>query len=65
MAVTGTAPASWQPPVGVTPILAYRVPTDAARIRVLVDVPVTALLGFVNAEDGASDGLRVDHVYDY
>ena len=29
---------TWRPPAGVTPILTYRVPTDEARVRTLVDV---------------------------
>lgn len=65
VAVAGTVPASWRPPAGVTAILTYRVPTDTARVRALVDVPVTALLGFLHDEGSAPSGLRVDHVYDY
>ena len=65
VALTGTAPAAWRPPAGATPILTYRVPTDGARVRTVVDVPVTALLRFVRDESADPNGLRVDHVYDY
>jgi FAD/FMN-containing dehydrogenase len=63
--LTGTAPESWRPPPGMTPILAYKVPIDRKRIRVLVDLPVTELVRLLHAERQDSLGLRVDHVYDY
>jgi hypothetical protein len=65
VAITGTAPESWRPPPGITPILAYKVPIDRKRIRVLLDVPAPELVLLLNAERRSAQGLRVDHVYDY
>ncbi|MFL5583186.1 MAG: FAD-binding protein [Gemmatimonadaceae bacterium] len=65
VAITGTAPLAWRAPAGMTPILAYRVPVDATRMRVVADVPVMDLVRLLAAERARPAGLRVDHVYDY
>ena len=65
VAITGTAPSDWQPPPGVTPILAYRVPIDSTRIRVIADVVATDLLAILRRERANPRGLRLDHLYDY
>jgi len=65
VAVTGTAPLGWRPAAAAAPILAYRVPTDPARMRVLVDVPVLELVQFLRVEESRPDGLGIDHLYDY
>ena len=65
VAITGTAPRNWRPPAAMTPILAYEVPIHRDRVRVVAEVPVFELSRLLAAEAKASDGLRVDHVYDY
>lgn len=65
VAVTGTAPLDWRPPIGVTAILSYVVPTDPERIRVVADVAAPDLLSVLRNEQRRENGLRVDHVYDY
>ena len=63
VAITGIAPRDWRPSAGLTPIMAYAVPADPARIRVVLDVAVMDLVRLLAEE--ARRGLRVDHVYDY
>jgi FAD/FMN-containing dehydrogenase len=65
VAITGTAPLAWRPPPGMTPIIAYRVPIDPTRMRVVAEVAVPELLALLHAERTSAAGLRVDHVYDY
>ncbi len=65
VAITGTAPADWSPPVGVTAVMAYVVPTDSRRIRVVADIMAPDLLEILRSERRKPNGLRVDHVYDY
>ena len=65
IAISGTAPVGWQPPAGIAPVLAYRVPTDSTRIRVVADVMAPDLLGIVRRQRADSGGLRIDHLYDY
>ena len=65
IAITGTAPLGWTPPPGIAPVLAYQVPIDPSRMRVLLDVPVPQLLRLLQAQRLAVPGLAVDHVYDY
>jgi hypothetical protein len=65
VAITGTAPVGWRPPVGLTPIMAYLVPSDRARLRVVANVHAADLLAVLREERRRPDGLRVDHLYDY
>ena len=65
IAITGTARLSWRPSPSMTPILAYKVPIDRTRMRVLVDVPVTELLRLLLEERQSPNGMTVDHIYDY
>jgi FAD/FMN-containing dehydrogenase len=63
--LTGVAPADWQYR-GADAVVAYalRLPTDPAKKRVAVRVPVRQLLPFLAAV--YSEGkLTVDHIYDY
>ena len=63
VAITGTAPRDWRPSAGLTPIMAYAVPADPTKIRVVLDVAVMDIVRLLTGE--APRGLRVDHVYDY
>ena len=65
IAITGTAPPGWTPPPGALPVVAYKVPIDDSRMRVVLDVPVTDLLRLLQTQRLAVPGLVVDHVYDY
>jgi hypothetical protein len=62
--LTGTAPRGWRAPAGTRAVLAYAVPADPQRQRVLLEVHVRDLLD-VLAATRAEGKLVVDHVYDY
>jgi hypothetical protein len=62
--LTGTAPPSWRPPARSRVVVAYAVPAEPTRIRVLLAVHARDLLT-VLAEAQAGAGMRVDHIYDY
>ncbi len=65
IALTGVAPAGWVHTGGDgTFAYALPLPTDAARKRVLLRVPVRRLLPLLRQLDSAS-GLAIDHIYDY
>ena len=62
--LTGTAPAEWQPPNRISVVVAYAVPTDPARVRVVLAVDARDLLT-VLAELEQSGYFAADHIYDY
>ena len=62
--LTGTAPRDWRLPDRGRLVVAYGVPTEAARLRVVVAVEARDLLT-VLAEIEAGGQLHVDHIYDY
>jgi FAD/FMN-containing dehydrogenase len=63
-ALAGTAPRAWIGPPRTTAVVAYAVPTDPERIRVLLRAPARELLGVLQRlrREGA---FRVEHIYDY
>jgi FAD/FMN-containing dehydrogenase len=61
--LVATVPAAWVAPGGATSVLAYAVPTEPSRTRVLLRAPVRDLLD-VLARATADGGVRVEHVYD-
>jgi hypothetical protein len=64
VALTGVSACDWTPPAGSTTVVAYRVPTDRTRCRVLLQVPVRELLPIAGQFE--RDGrFAMDHVYDY
>ncbi|HEY8164211.1 MAG TPA: FAD-binding oxidoreductase [Gemmatimonadaceae bacterium] len=62
--MSGTAPAEWEAPLRATPVIAYRVPTDPERRRILLRVNARDLLDVLNAI--RTEGVfEVEHIYDY
>lgn len=64
IAVVGTAARGWTPPAGAEPVVGYADPTEPARTRLLLRVPVRDLLD-VLAAAGRDGRFRLEHVYDY
>jgi hypothetical protein len=64
LALTGVSACDRRPPAGTIAVVAYRVPADRMRCRVLLQVPVRELLSVVNQLEGGG-GFVLDHVYDY
>jgi len=63
-AFSGTAPRGWVAPPHATSVVAYAVPTDTARIRVLLRAPVRELLDVLHRLR-AEGSFRIEHIYDY
>jgi FAD/FMN-containing dehydrogenase len=63
-AFSGTAPRGWVAPPRTTAVVAYAVPTDPTRVRVLLRAPVRDLLEALDRlrKEGA---FRIEHIYDY
>jgi hypothetical protein len=62
--ISGTAPANWEAPSRASPVIAYEVPTDRERRRVLLRVAARDLLDVLRAL--RADGIfEVEHIYDY
>jgi len=64
--ITGVAPATWSHE-GTVGRVVFNVPlpSDSARKRVTMRVPVNELIAVLGRLDAQRAGLRVDHVYDY
>lgn len=62
--LTGTAARGWRPPARTQVVVAYGVPAEPGRMRLVLAVDARDLLTSL-AQAGAGDGMRVDHVYDY
>lgn len=62
--LVASAPNGWTAPVGASPVLAYRVPVDPSRTRVLVRTQLRDLLDVLGTMQ-RQPGVRVEHVYDY
>ncbi len=62
--LTGTAPAGWRPPERSAVVVAYAVPSEPARIRVVLSVDARDLLTVLGAVRREGE-FGVDHVYDY
>ncbi|MEO7996665.1 MAG: FAD-binding oxidoreductase [Gemmatimonadaceae bacterium] len=62
--VSGTAPTAWRTSARTSVIVAYAMPDDSTRTRMLLKVPVRDLLD-VLARMRAEGQFRVEHIYDY
>lgn len=62
--VSGTAPTSWRTTPRTSVIVAYAMPDDSTRTRMLLKVPVRDLLD-VLARMRKEGQFRVEHIYDY
>lgn len=62
--LVASVPGGWTAPVGAVPVLAYAIPVDPQRTRVLLRAQVRDLLDVLGAMR-ATPGVRVEHVYDY
>ena len=64
--LTGVAPRTWRYQGGRgTMLYALPLPTDASRKRVAMRVPTRDLIELLREIRPATDGLVVDHIYDY
>jgi hypothetical protein len=62
--VCGTAPAGWRTPPRSSVVVAYRMPDDPARTRMLLRVQTRDLLDVLHRLR-ADRSFEVEHVYDY
>ena len=62
--LTGTAPRGWIAPAGATSVVAYAVPVDTSRNRILLEVGARDLLEVIHRLRTEGQ-FRIDHVYDY
>ena len=62
--ITGTAPRGWRAPARSQVVIAYAVPTEPSRVRVLLAVEARDLVT-VLADARSGGGMLVDHIYDY
>jgi FAD/FMN-containing dehydrogenase len=62
--VSGTAPAGWRTPPRSSVVVAYRMPDDPARTRMLLRVQTRDLLDVLHRLR-ADRSFEVEHVYDY
>jgi FAD/FMN-containing dehydrogenase len=61
---TGTAPRGWLAPARASSVVAYAMPTDPGRVRVLLRVQARDLLEVLR-ELRREGRFEVDHIYDY
>jgi hypothetical protein len=59
--LTGTAPRGWRPPARSQVIVAYAVPAEPERLRLVLGVDARDLLDVL----ATAAAMRVDHIYDY
>jgi hypothetical protein len=62
--VSGTAPAAWQTPPRTSVVVAYAMPDDPSRTRMLLRVQARDLLD-VLSRVRAEKAFVVEHIYDY
>jgi len=62
--VSGTAPKTWSLPPRTSAIVAYAMPDDSTRTRMLLKVHVRDLLDVLHRMRG-ENAFQVEHIYDY
>jgi hypothetical protein len=62
--IAGTAPNAWRTPARTSAVVAYRMPDDPARTRMLLRVQARDLLDVLHGLRGGKQFV-VEHVYDY
>jgi hypothetical protein len=60
---TGTAPRAWSIPNRSGEVVAYAMPSDPQRVRVVLAVDARDLLQVL--QSAQQDGFVIDHIYDY